>query len=314
MSARSLSKWSRGDATPRPRGRPRTSAARREEASRLVEDAWSRQGASCGVRPIAASLAGRVPTWLVRECLAAIKRLHRARRRAHQVEHRLSVEVRARDVMWSMDGTHLARLEDGSRVEGQVVRETSTPKILAVDVGAPADGGDVVAVLERVARGRGGPPLVLATDNGSIYTCGDVETWLAEHGVVHLLSLPHTPQHNAWVERTNGELKAETGLGRGVVVHDVDEVRERVETARRRLDQERLRPRLRWRSAAAADAAATRCYDAAARERFLAAVCRRIAEALPGLESERARRKARREAVHASLEELGLIKRTRGGR
>jgi hypothetical protein len=209
---------------------------------------------------------------------------------------------------------HLARLPDGAPVEGQVVRETSTPKILAVEVGAPADGDDVVRLLERVALERGRLPLVLVTDNGSIYTCETVETWLARHGVVHLLSLPHTPRHNPWVERTNRELKDETGLGKGVVVNDVDLVRERVDEARRRLDDVRLRARLGYRTAAAADAALTAWYDQTTRERFLAAVCRRLAEVLPGLGGKRAQRKARREAIYAAMEELGLVKRTRGGR
>jgi len=142
----------------------------------------------------------------------------------------------------------------------------------------------------------------------------ELELVLQKLVTVHLLSLPHTPQHDAWVERTNGELKAETGLGRGVVVQDVDEVRERVDVARRRLDHLRLRVRLRYRTAAAADASMTDWYTATTRERFLATVCRRIAEARSGPRSERARRNARREAIYASMEELGLVKRTLGGR
>lgn len=314
MSARSLRSWSREDAPARPRGRPPTSVARTEEASALVQAAWERQGTSGGVRPIRAALAGRVSSGLVRRCLREIKRLHRARRRAHQSEQRLHVEVRARDVMWSMDGTHLARLPNGDAIEGQVLRETATPKILAVELGAPAQGEDVVRVLERIAAERGGLPLVLVTDNGSIYTAERVESWLAGNGVVHLLSLPHTPQHNAWVERTNGELKAETCLGRSVVVTSANEIRERVETARCRLDQARLRAQCGFRTAAAADAQLTPWYNECTRERFLAALCRRLDEALPGLQSKRALRKARREAIYASMEELGLVRRTRGGR
>jgi len=314
VSARSLRKWSREDAPARPRGRPKTSAARIEEASGLVQAAWRGQGESGGVRTVRATLDDAVSWNLVRQCLREIKRLHRARRRAHAAEHRLSVEVRRRDVMWSMDGTHLARLEDGAPVEGQVVRETSTPKILAVEIGAPADGEDVIRLLERVALERGRLPLVLVTDNGSIYTCGTVEEWLRQHGVVHLLSLPHTPRHNPWVERTNRELKDETGLGKGVVVKRDDEVRERVVVARRRLDDVRLRARLGFRTSAAADADLTTWYDLCTRDRFFATVCRRIEEALQGLEGERARRKARREAIYASMEEFGLVKRTRGGR
>ena len=314
MNPRSLRKWSHEDAPPRPRGRPRTSAARTEEAAGLVLAAWQQQGRSGGVRPIRAVVAGSVSWNLIRTCLREIKLLHRARRRAHEADHRLHAEVRARDVMWSMDATHLGRLPTGDAVEGQVVRETATPKILAVDVGAPAAGDDVVAILDRVARERGGLPLVLVTDNGPVYVCERVETWLAEHGVVHLLSLPHTPRHNPWVERTNGELKAETDLGRGVVVTSPKEIRERVETARCRLDEVRLRAQLGFRTAAAADAALTRWYNVCTRDRFLATVCRRTDEALQGLKPKRARRKARREAIYASMEELGLIQRTRGGR
>jgi hypothetical protein len=121
-----------------------------------------------------------------------------------------------------------------------------------------------------VARERGGLPLVLVTDNGPVYVCATVEDWLAEHGVTHLLSLPHTPRHNPWVERANGELKAETGLGRGVILNDDAEVRARVEAARCRLDAVRLRASLGFRTAAAADAGLTGWYDVSTREHFLA--------------------------------------------
>ncbi|MCG3133078.1 MAG: hypothetical protein HMLKMBBP_00170 [Planctomycetes bacterium] len=251
---------------------------------------------------------------LVRQCLAEIKQSRRRQRRGHAAEHRTSVEVGGRDVMWSMDGTHLARTEGGEAVEGQVVREVSTPRILAAEVGAPADGDAVVRLLTRIAVERGRLPLVLVTDNGPIYRCGTVEEWLKEQGVVHPLLLPHTPQHSAWVERTNRELKEETGLGRGVVVNDAAPVRARIEKARTLLDERRLRRGLGYRTASAADADLTGWYDAGTRERFLATLSRRLAEALPGVESERARRKARREAIYASMEELGLIRRTRGVR
>jgi hypothetical protein len=108
VSERSLSKWRREDAAPRPRGRPRTSAARVERAAVEVERAWKNQGQSGGVRTIRAALEGGVSWNLVRRCLAEIKRLHRARRRAQEADHRLCALVRGRDVMWSMDGTHLA--------------------------------------------------------------------------------------------------------------------------------------------------------------------------------------------------------------
>jgi hypothetical protein len=63
----------------------------------------------------------------------------------------------------------------------------------------------------------------------------------------------------------------------------------------------------------AADAELTRRYNAFDRERMLATVCRRIAQVLPGLRSERARRTARREAIDSSVEEPGLAEWTRSG-
>lgn len=279
-----------------------------------IRAAWEHQGKSGGVRTIRAALASTVSWGQIRGCLAAIKSSRRARRRAHEVEHRTHVDVKVRDAMWSMDATHLGRLAGGGAVEAQVVRETSTPKMLAVDVGPPADADAVVRILERLERERGGLPLVLVTDNGPIYVSETVETWLTEHGVTHLLSLPHTPRHNPWVERSNGELKAETRLGRGVVLNDHADAGVRVADARCRLDDVRLRASLGFRTATAADAGLTTWYHVCTRDRFLATLCRRLDEALPAIEGARERRKARREAIYASLEELGLIERTRGGR
>ena len=314
VSERSLRNFRREDVPERPRGRPRTKAARTLAARRAVSRTWRAQGRTCGVRPVRAVLAGAVPEWLVRECLREIKRLHRVHGRDRAAKRRLSVEVRCRDVMWSMDETHLARTACGDAIESQVVRDTATPKILGLDVGPAACGDDVVRLLERTGAERGGLPLVLATDNGPCYVNERVETWLEDQGVVHLLNLPHTPRHNPWVERTHRDLKQETGLGRGVVLNDVKRIRERLETSRRRLDHVRVRAKWGFRTAAVADARLTPWYNGCTRDRFLATLCRRIAEGLPGRPTKRARRVARREAIFSSLEELGLVHRTRGGR
>ena len=85
-------------------------------------------------------------------------------------------------------------------------------------------------------------------------------------------------------------------------------------SARPVLNEERRRRSLGGTTASAADADLTGWYDAGTRDRFLATLSRRLAEALPGVESERARRKARRDAIYASMEQLGLIRRTRAGR
>ncbi|MCG3133080.1 MAG: hypothetical protein HMLKMBBP_00172 [Planctomycetes bacterium] len=129
---------------------------------------------------------------------------------------------------------------------------------------------------------------------------------------VHLLSLAFTPQQSARGERTDRELREVSGRGRGVVVRTPAEAGERIECSRRVLNEERRHRGLGRRTTGAADADVSRWYDPGTCGHFLATLGRRLAEALPGLESERARRMARREAIFASTEEFGLIRRTRG--
>ena len=60
---------------------------------------------------------------------------------------------------------------------------------------------DVARVVSHGNLGGGPESFTVQRRNGAI----------EEYGVVHLLSLPHTPQHNAWVERGNRDLKEESG-------------------------------------------------------------------------------------------------------
>ena len=61
------------------------------------------------------------------------------------------------------------------------------------------------------------------------------------------------PQHNGWAKRRHGELKAESGLGRGVVPDCVEEVAVHLAAARDRLNNHRLQSRLGCRAAAEID-------------------------------------------------------------
>ena len=75
----------------------------------------------------------------------------------------------------------------------------------------------------------------------------DSRALLARERVVHLRSLPRTPQHNAWVERANGELKLETGLGKGTVLASSEAAGEALSAAGARL-ADRPRPCLGGRT------------------------------------------------------------------
>ena len=130
------------------------------------------------------------------------------------VDSHVHVDVFARDVVWCLDATHMGR-DGGGEVQGEVLKDVCSSSLLLVSVGHTATTAEVIAALELVAAERGGFPLVLATDNGGAYRSAQFEAFLEAHGIVHLLNEPHTPQHNVVAEHGHGEIKRETGLGKG---------------------------------------------------------------------------------------------------
>ena len=179
----------------RARGRPAKRPERR--AVWAVARAWRRMGRSAGWRPVHAALAA-VPRRHVQLVVGALKRRRRARAERRRERLRTRLIAAGRDVLWSLDATHLGRDATGRVVEGQAVREVATTRTLALSAGGAVDTADALAVVAAAAAERGRRyPLVLVTDNGSPYTSEDFERFLAEHHVVHLRSLPHTPRQAA---------------------------------------------------------------------------------------------------------------------
>ena len=312
VAPRTVRRWKAGAAGPRARlGRPPLTAD--PDALRAIARAWRTQGKSVGWRPVWRTLA-HLSRLLVQRVVAELKRRRRVRLARAEARRRQSIHVAGRDVLWSLDATHLGRDRGGREVQGQAVRDVSSLRTLAVTVGHPVDTIDAIAVVQLAARERAGNyPLVLVTDNGSPYVSEDFESFLHEHGVTHLLSLPHTPRHNPWVERGHRDLKDESGLGRGVVVQSHADAARRLNAALERVDGHRLRATLGYRTARAFDAQLAVPYDAGVREQLTEMVALRVEDGLHDHETRRAQRMLRREAVLASLEELELIERTRGG-
>jgi transposase InsO family protein len=311
VSARSLWNWQHHEAK-RP-GRPPHSEAARLCARRLVSAEWRRQGKTAGSRPIVKALAGRVPTRLVQEELSAIKKLHRAHAAKKRRAARVHVQATRRDALWSLDATHLGRLRSGEAMQALVVRDVASRRTIAPSIGPAACARDVIALLERAKAARGTLPLALATDNGSPNVDHEVEAYLAREGVVHLRSRPHTPQHNAWVERAIGELQAESGLGEGVI-DEPCRAQRALEAAHRRLDECRLRQTLGYETAARVDARLESAYTLVDRGRFHETVRERVENAVQSQTCARDRRRAERATILDVMEECGLIIRTRGDR
>lgn len=294
-----------------------------------------------------------VPTALLQESLSALK--ERAARRERQRRERMRdhLAVLARDAMWSQDATHLGR-NGGRSVEGQVVKDVASTRNLAVWIGPPAKGHELVLMLLRTVEERGCWPLVWVSDNGPCNVEAELEALLRMHHVIHLRNLPRTPQHNTWIERGFRELKAETGLGKGVVLTGSPEALvdlrewlpgppERIgEVAHGRVSssevgvqtQERPLQNATWctslarawhkldcvhvrtsrggRTAVELDRILPRAEDLVCRDCFYAAACANIERAVLGVPNARARRLAERRAILETLEQFGLVRRTRG--
>jgi transposase InsO family protein len=213
VSPRTLRKW-RDQAGDCPlMGRPPHAEETWRAAVVPVARAWKVQGRSSG-RPRVQSVLEEqgivIPSAIVRELLRLLKarwRRVQAWKRAQEMKH---VEVKARDALWSQDATHLGRDEQG-KVEALAVKDAGSTTSIAQSIGGPACGADVLALLGRAKLVRGVLPLVLAMDNGPANKNELVTAWLRQERVIVLWNVPHTPQHNAWAESFNGELKTELG-------------------------------------------------------------------------------------------------------
>ena len=303
---------------PEPVGRPQKTAAERARVRALVAGQRDLQGLTAGSRPILEALREqepRISQMLVEQELAALKREDEARAQAEIEAERVSHEILARDAVWGEDTTHLARVGvRGRNVEAEVVKDLGTLETAGFSVGWVPSAKDALALLERIAEERGGWPLVWMADQGSINREQGLCARLEHERVVHLLSRVHTPTDNGATEHQHGELKAESGLGRGVVVASPQEAEERLAAARTTLDQHRLRATKDWRTAAELARDLPRADRVVDREAFYAAACSAMEDAARGLTQKRAVLAARRVALFQTLVRFGLAARHVGKR
>lgn len=270
-----------------------------------------------------------VPLRLVRESVKALKAERRARVEQRIEDNRVHVTVLAKNAVWALDQTQLARHEQGVRT-GLVVREAVAPLVLGASVGPPAVGADVVRLLECTARERGAWPFVVQMDNGPENKNHEVREVLTRHRVIALWNEPRTPQHNARAERTIGDLKRAGGFhtraarGAGatqgpvcsleVGLLDTDSsLCVRLFAAWRTLNEETPRPQLGGLTPAELDRIAEQAEDRACRARFYTHVCSELERIARAPENARALRKLQREVIWSALQEFGLVTRTRGG-
>lgn len=298
-------------------GRPPVPATERARVRALLEAERERQGRTAGAPALGRALTAaghRFSRMVLEQELAALKAAQRrVARQAHEAR-RQGLEVHHRDTVWGEDTTHLGRLADGTKVEGEVLKDLATRETVGVSVGGVPTARDVLELLEQAAGERGGWPLVWMADRGAINREGALAARLTQERVVHLLSRPHTPTDNAATERQHRDLKEEAGLGKGTAVCCVEHAAAAVRAARQRLDEHRLRATLGWRTAAQVGHTLPRGDGAVDRDAFYGAATRAMQAAEDGLRTERARARARRKAVFDTLARFGLATRPVGPR
>jgi transposase InsO family protein len=320
---RTLRNWRDREGTSGSPGQPPHSQEARERARSHVHRIWpSLPRGHDGWRSVRAALFREsivVPTRLVQESVRALKCEARERLQARIKANRVHVEVLAADAIWAVDQTHLCRDERGE-VKALAVRECLAGRTLGLSIGPPAQGIDVVHLLEQVADQRGIWPFVIQADNGSENKNAEVAACLERARVIVLWNEPRTPQHNARGERGFGDFKLALGIDKGGRrrEHGTTELRKdsmcvRLLDTWEALDAQTPRARLDGLTPVELDRIAPRADDRARRDRFYIEVRESLRRIALAPQNPRARRKAEREAIWSALQSHGLVRRTRGG-
>jgi transposase InsO family protein len=281
-------------------GRPRYSHEMTGSAQRLVTEELKRQGYP-GWRAVDAALPD-IPTRLVQSCVRNEKLAKRRRLREVRAEQRIGTKVLAREAIWTMDGTQLERATDGTPVEAQVIKDRGSLAYRATRTGPPASSDDVIRLFDHVKQ-TNPLPLVCATDNGSIYCSELAQKYFVQEKIIHLRSLPRTPEHNGAVENSIRALKQAAEATGKPIEHVAETINEN-----RRFESKG------FKSPSRLDEELVVAYNKVNRDEFYEKCQRRLCSVSRTTLTKSQKRRAEREVIFRTLEEYGLIERTRGNR
>lgn len=287
VSERTVRNWCNQAKKDAPKmGRPSHSHEKLIEAKVLVFEEMKARGAP-GWRPVAIALKGKVSVRLIQRFVAEFKLLNKKTYESKRME------IKGKNVIWSMDG---AITKDDSKAENQVIKDRGTRCWVGLKICPIASSGkDVIKALDD-SFNKNGRPLVLATDNGAAYTNSEVSRHLRELKIIHLKSLPRTPQHNGAVEVGIKEL-------REIMVSKQIKLKDAMKVANARLRKYGNR----WMSSESYFETANMNYNIHDRELFYTE-CTKQLTALAGQSSNlKKRRMQERELVFEELEKRGLI-------
>lgn len=294
VSRRTLLNWKRQiEKEQKIIGRPRYTAGTKFKALLQVGREWKKQEQP-GWRPVEAVLRGNVPTRLVQQYVSRLKFLKRKKHMIILKARRISLSVKATNVYWVQDGTVYRQARH------QIIKDRGSLKVLSVKRVKRERATGVVYQLDQLKAKRG-LPLVLGTDNGSIYISSELQKYLEKNRVVHLRSLPRTPQHNGSIECAIREIK-------DVASQNACSLQMAAET----LNKNRLRASFGFKSAVEMDDTMAGSYSDMDRLHFYNRCKAKIKIGCAGLKNAREKRMVERKMIFETLEEFGLANVVRG--
>ena len=129
------------------------------------------------------------------------------RKRRVAVERRERIKPAGPNQVWSLDFV-ADQLADGRRFRSLTVVDVYTRESLAIEPGQSLRGEDVVRVMQRIQKARGGPKR-LYCDNGSEFSSQVLDLWAYQNGVKIDFSRPGKPTDNGHIESFNGTFRDE---------------------------------------------------------------------------------------------------------
>ena len=112
------------------------------------------------------------------------------------------------NALWAID-FQFDTTSDGRTLKMLNVIDEYTREALAIEVARSINADSVVAVLDRLARLRGGPPAYVRFDNGPEFIAMAIANWCRFNHTETVFIDPGSPWQNAWIESFNGRFRDE---------------------------------------------------------------------------------------------------------
>lgn len=311
VTKRTLRNWkakAKKDCTTRS-GRPRYTSDDHKRAMILVARELKRQGYP-GSSAIAIELKEKVQLRLIRKYVTKIKERRRLRKLQEIKLTQVRVEVQKVNVIWTQDGTHLGR-KNRKAIESQIIKDRGSKKIIGAVTGSTANGSEIVQTLDLLKVQRG-LPLVWMTDNGAAYCNKEVREFVEREKIIHVRSLPRTPQHNGAAEVMMREIKNDCMLGKKSVLVCEKEAHDRLVKSILKINKNRKRMTLSFKSSDEMDEEMSMNDKKVDRALFYEEYSERL-KSLVNVRSAREKRMQEREMVMCLLEKHEMILRKRNG-